>query len=80
MLSEIAGDFINYHVRDGRKKLNSFFRSQGRRYAGELRGKESRLSPTDVNTLEEERYNDNAAAYRGHIKLCEEYDKKDNDE
>ena len=52
MLSEIARDFDRYDIRDGRRKLNRFFKNQGRKCAEELRKNGDYLSPKDVDTLE----------------------------
>ena len=52
-LTDIIRDFSEYRIRDGLEKLGKFFKSQGRRYAEELRDKGYYLSPTDVNILED---------------------------
>jgi len=54
VLAEVAKDFREYRIRDGQKKLREFLlKTQGKRYAEEMRGKGYYLSTSDINTLEE---------------------------
>lgn len=53
MLAEITRDFIEYRVRSGQKKLGTFFKTQGRRYAEEMRHRGCYLNSTDIGTIKQ---------------------------
>jgi hypothetical protein len=51
-LAEIFKDFTNYRIRAGQIKLGKFFKTQGKRYAEEMRHRGYYLNPIDIDTLE----------------------------
>jgi len=53
LISEILKDFENYQIYEGRKKLNLFFKYQGRRYSEKVNDKAGSLNSSDAKTLEE---------------------------
>lgn len=52
MVEEILKDFENYSVYEGRKKLNLFFKYQGRKYSGNVGDNLRILNSSDSKTLE----------------------------
>jgi len=53
MVSEILDDFGKYQIKEGRQKLNLFFKRQGRKFAEKSNGSVGGLNSSDAKTLED---------------------------